>query len=545
MGLKLKGQMLLLFLFLYVIALAILIYFNVTLLTQANTVRAQEQARSEAIDVLHKILELIPQGPSSQGILDLATQGYGDLAAMLDEQQGIRYLELFDINGQIIFRYGRSGQEFPRRKQALGQVVDEKQMVAWLWGYGPGDALGEPLESVNHWSAREVTYELFAPVFFGPSATTRPPLNGVVHISLEVAYAPLRIKLVVFGNLVLSAIFLVTALLALNLWGEHAINRPLKGLVAAQAKLESDLVTAEHSEFYSNNELVNLYKSFHRVTLDLLTYQREVEQKTVRLEQANQRYKALNERLEQEVEDKTREMREFFSLVTHDLRIPLAAIQGYTDLLQKKRDGLEDRQLKFVRSIAVANSHALELVRNLLDAMKYEFGQPRIVPESFGVAELVDEVASHLSFPEQEGRIDVEIAEGAELVFADRTRLSRVLTNLLANALRHSEAPVRLTVRPTVPSGEDLQVEFEVVDEGPGIPEDHLALLFQKFTQFPSEAGPSSGLGLGLYIVRRILEGHGSEIRVESVLGEGTRFWFRLSRSAQRVDVAGTEDSSP
>ncbi|MEW6281470.1 MAG: HAMP domain-containing sensor histidine kinase, partial [Candidatus Eremiobacterota bacterium] len=265
--------------------------------------------------------------------------------------------------------------------------------------------------------------------------------------------------------------------------------------------------------------------SLNRLSLDLSKYQGELEEKTRRLEQANQRYRQLTERLEQQVEEKTRELREFFSLVTHDLRIPLAATQGYADLLLKRPGEMTEKQRRFSRSIRVANSHALELVRNLLDAMRYEAGQNQtIVPESFRFEELVEEVVSHLSVPGDEEKaapLGVEVPPGV-VVRADRTRIGRVLGNLMSNALRHVGS-ARLVAHVEGPN-----LRIVVQDDGPGIPAEHLPLLFEKFTHFPTETGPSSGLGLGLYIVRRILEGHGESIHVESQVGEGTRFWFHL-----------------
>ncbi len=503
--------------------MAIIVYFNVTLLKQANTLRAKEQARSSAIEVVRKILSLVPQGPSSRGVLGLALRGYKELASVADGSSGVRYIEVFDQQGKMLFRYGKHGVPFPEVRKYVEQVVKSKEIVSILWGSDDGKT-GREVSDVSTWSSERVTYELFAPVFWGTGKDVHPPLNGVVHVSVELAYAPVKMQLIFFGNLILSALFLVTSLLALNLWGEHAINRPLRGLLAAQNRLESDLVYQHKSEFYSGNELINLYKSFQTMALDLVKYQRELEAKTVSLEEANRKYKALNERLEQEVERKTKEMKEFFSLVTHDLRIPLAAIQGYTRLLGKHKDDLTERQQKFLQRISIANTHALELVRNLLEAMKYEFGSPpQVVMEEVAVKELIEDLVSNLPSPEQETRLIIEI--DTELyVVGDRLKLGRVLNNLVVNALRHSEKEVRVEIRQ---QGEGV-VEFAVVDQGAGIPEEHIPLLFEKFKHFPSESGPSSGMGLGLYIVRKILEGHGSSIAVSSRVGEGSRFCFAL-----------------
>ncbi|MGE0495074.1 MAG: ATP-binding protein [Vulcanimicrobiota bacterium] len=518
MGLRLKGQLLALFVVLFSTALLILSYFNLSVLSLSNTLSAEEGARSTASKVLQQVTSLVPLD-SSQPAMDLATR-HEEVAAVLETEE-VKALEVLGPDGGPLMKFGVSGDDPEARRETLQEVARNRLPTDYLVAYeASGDSEGHRIERLVSGGNRPVSFELYAPLTVIGAGYAGPA--GFVHVSIEIPRAPLRLKLVAMINLVLAGTFLITSVLATNLWGEHAINRPLEGLVEAMHNHFHAQPMGE--ELHSNNELVNLSKTFNRMGLDLVKYQRELEAKTHRLEQANERYKALNEQLEHKVEEKTRDMKEFFSLVTHDLRIPLAAIQGYTDLLKRKQDQLDEKQVKFVKSIGVANSHALELVRNLLEAMKYEFGDPQIVTQRFELDELVDEVVSQLSAEETGPRIEVDLEDDL-VVDADRTRISRVLTNLIGNAMRHSSSSERVEVRARR-RGE--KVELAVADDGPGISAEHLPLLFEKFKQFPSEAGPSSGLGLGLYIVGKIVEGHGSRVEVESELGKGTCFRFLL-----------------
>lgn len=535
MGLRLKTQLTALFLFLFGFSFFCLAYFNLSILTTAVHSRAVEQSRSMAVQVEDWLTREIPRSHELSDLDQVALQHPSSLVHYLERLQDLNQLEIYSRSGSPptrLFRYGQAQSEQKPHLESVRRALEGNRFYR-LWEYSAhDDDVGRPIQDVSPFSSGRVQFEYYAPIRRLSEDENDPnsgELEGIVHISLLMPNTPLRIRVAVIGNLVLGLVFVFTGFLSLNLWAQHAVKRPLDGLMRARERLGKGYGDSEVEDMLSANELVAVSNSLNRLSLDLSKYQGELEEKTRRLEQANDRYKTLNEGLEQQVEEKTRELREFFSLVTHDLRIPLAATQGYADLLTRPRSGdLNDKQRKYVKSIKTANSHALELVRNLLDAMRYESGQTGdLVLETFDFHELVQEVVSHLDIPDDNEQNEPIEVEGPDvvLVTADRTRIGRVLGNLLGNALRHVNPgqKVRLSA---VLEGPNLRVE--VADEGPGIPAEHLPLLFAKFTHFPSERGPSSGLGLGLYIVRRILESHGEAIHVESRLGEGSRFWFHL-----------------
>ena len=160
-----------------------------------------------------------------------------------------------------------------------------------------------------------------------------------------------------------------------------------------------------------------------------------------------------------------------------------------------------------------------------MDAVRFDAGPVEMVPEAFDLEALVGEVVSNVGPSAAASRICVKTHLVDGRVVADRTRIGRVLTNLLGNALRYSDQGHPVVLRVVEKSG---QVEVEVCDRGPGIAEENLPHLFEKFRHFPTPQGPSPGLGLGLYIVRCILEAHGRTISVRSRPGEGTCFHFDL-----------------
>ncbi len=535
MGLRLKTQLTALFLFLFGFSFVCLAYFNLSILTTAVHSKAVEQSRSMAVQVEDWLTREIPRSQGMQDLDEVALQHPTSLVHYLERLQDLNSLEVYSRYGNPptrLFRYGQAQLEQAPHEASVRRALEGERFYR-LWEYDSRtDEKGHAVQDVSPFSSGRVLFEYYAPIRRLPEHEgdlESGGLEGIIHVSLMLPNTPLRIRVAVIGNVVLGAVFIFTGFLSLNLWAQHAVKRPLDGLMRARERLGKGYGDSEVEDMLSANELVAVSNSLNRLSLDLSKYQGELEEKTRRLEQANERYKQLNEGLEQQVLDKTRELREFFSLVTHDLRIPLAATQGYADLLTRGKSGdLNEKQRKFVKSIRTANSHALELVRNLLDAMRYESGQTGdLVLETFDFHELVQEVVSHLDIPDDEGHsepIEMEVPD-VVLVTADRTRIGRVLGNLVGNALRHI-APgqqVKLTAQL---DGPNLRVD--VADNGPGIPAEHLPLLFEKFTHFPSEKGPSSGLGLGLYIVRRILESHGESIHVESRVGEGSRFWFHL-----------------
>lgn len=527
MGLRLKSQMAAFLFVLFGSTILLVTYFNVSILSQSIREQAEQESLGIASQMGTFVREVIPDGGFNAEYIRVSWQGQY-LANYFDQIPQFRVMKLYDPEGREIFRYG----EAPEARPLIPKLVEEALLggkpLHELWsreeGGPPG---GSALESISPFYRGSVSLEYFRPLRLRyPNGREAGPIQAIMYLSLDSPFLVRRLQLIIVGNALLAILFLITAFIAINLWGEHAVNRPLNNLLQAQERLgRGDYTAHVNLDIPSANEMVVLTNSFNRMARELLEYQGALEEKTRRLEQVNTQYRELNASLEQQVEEKTQELREFFSLVTHDLRIPLAAIQGYADLLG--RGEMSAKQTRYLRGISSANAHLLELVRNLLDAVRFEAGQVQMLLEVFDLAGLVTEVVSNVS-PAEEGapaRIQVELDLRDGRVYGDRTRVGRVLTNLLGNALRYSPEAEPVVLRASERVG---LVEIEICDRGPGIAPENLPYLFEKFRHFPSSDGPSSGMGLGLYIVRRILEGHGRAIGVQSTVGEGTRFFFDL-----------------
>jgi signal transduction histidine kinase len=139
------------------------------------------------------------------------------------------------------------------------------------------------------------------------------------------------------------------------------------------------------------------------------------------------------------------------------------------------------------------------------------------------IGEVLDEFKPLVESTHQE--IEVDVGNGEVVALGDRSRLQQVVTNLLANAVKFTPPLGRIALR-VRQSGHWCDVSVE--DDGPGIPADVLPALFQRYSRGPTSRVQASGTGLGLLIVREIVEAHGGTVGVESVVGQGSRFWFRV-----------------
>ena len=221
--------------------------------------------------------------------------------------------------------------------------------------------------------------------------------------------------------------------------------------------------------------------------------------------------------------------RELLANVSHDLRTPLASMQGYLEILLLKHGTLPPDEQRSYLEIATRHSERLsKLIRDLFQLTKLEAHEITSQCEPFSVAELVQDVVQKFQLA-ADGRglhLDSRLIGQQVQVHADIAMIETVLENLIENALRHTPRSGHIQVEVESQSG---WVAVRVTDTGCGIAEEDMAKLFERYYHVDrGEAGIAGGTGLGLAIVRRIVELHGSAIRVESTLGQGTTFGFDL-----------------
>jgi signal transduction histidine kinase len=232
-----------------------------------------------------------------------------------------------------------------------------------------------------------------------------------------------------------------------------------------------------------------------------------------------------------QAQDADRYKSEFLSTVSHELRTPLNALLGFTEVLLAEIEGpLTDGQREDLRMIRASGEHLLALFNNVLDFSALASGRIQLKLERVEVREVLDEVAALLE-GQRQGKpvaIVVDVPEHLPEIDADPTRLRQIIMNLGTNALKFTQrGEVSLAA-----SFNGRAVAISVRDTGSGIAEEDLPQLFREFSQLGTREQRRRGSGLGLSIVKELVELHGGKIEVQSERGRGSTFtvWFGITR---------------
>ncbi len=256
-----------------------------------------------------------------------------------------------------------------------------------------------------------------------------------------------------------------------------------------------------------------VFDELTRVNNELANLQRE-------MAKANAELARLNEQKNQ-----------LLGMAAHDLRNPLGVIMSYAKFLDRMAGAkLDDKERQFVAQIEKSSQFMLRLLEDLLDVSQIESGKLllALAPFELGAALEGNVGLNRVLAAAKNIAIALERPAAPLWVEADATKIEQVLNNLIGNAVKYSHPGT--TVRVTLET--DAQnVSVRVRDQGQGIPAAELAKLFQPFSKTSVKStGGEKSTGLGLAITRRIVEGHGGRIGVESCVGEGSSFSFSLPR---------------
>lgn len=239
---------------------------------------------------------------------------------------------------------------------------------------------------------------------------------------------------------------------------------------------------------------------------------------------------------------------EFLANMSHELRTPLNAILALSEsLLEELRGPLNERQQAAIRSIEASGRHLLALINDVLDLAKIEAGRMNIVKEVVAISDVCE---SSLTLVKEQAtkkqiRLSLQIDDPQARFLADPRRLKQILVNLLSNAIKftHRGGAVELRV---VTDAEQGTIAFTVSDTGIGIASDQLQQLFQPFVQLDSSLSRQhEGTGLGLALVRRLVDLHGGSVAVASELGKGSAFTVTLPYQPVRHATTMVDDELP
>jgi signal transduction histidine kinase len=253
------------------------------------------------------------------------------------------------------------------------------------------------------------------------------------------------------------------------------------------------------------------------------------------LEQQIQQTKQLEEELlkaKEVAESSSKAKSNFLSVMSHEIRTPLNAIIGYIHLLSSENS--QQTQEEYLKAISISSQNLLNLVNDILDFSKIEEGRVEFQKHKINVRNLAQELklANAFKASERENKITVMLDQDLPAhVLGDEVRLSQILNNLISNAIKFTYAgQINIEINKIKESSARIYLQFKVKDTGVGIAPEAKSIIFERFTQANSEINRQyGGSGLGLSIVKKLLELQGNSIELESEMGKGSVFFFEMA----------------
>ena len=280
--------------------------------------------------------------------------------------------------------------------------------------------------------------------------------------------------------------------------------------------------------------LLNTFADQAVIAIENVRLFQESQEKSRQLSVANQRLTELD-----------RLKSDFVANVSHELRTPLTAIKGAVDLILREVPGpVSEKQAHYLTRVKSNTQHLAGLINDLLDLSKIEEGKFEIKATRISLGGLVHEVVETLKpiAAEKPIKLDITASGPSILVWADRDKITQVLTNLIGNAIKF--VPPHGTVMVSSVSDDSDWVRVSVSDTGPGISANERERIFDKFYQVAENGDPKpKGTGLGLAISKTLVELHGGNIWVESEPSRGSTFYFTLpaTRSGETKSPANAD----
>ena len=286
--------------------------------------------------------------------------------------------------------------------------------------------------------------------------------------------------------------------------------------VLVSAVLEAGFLSGMVMDITKRKEMEDTIKN-HSIELE-----KKVKERTADLEQAKAAAEGANMA-------KT----EFLANMSHELKTPINAIMGFADLALEKGSGpVTEKQKKFINNIITASEHLNGLINDILDITKIEAGRIELVLSNVNIGSLVEEISGLFKGDalRRGMNFNIKIDNNIGNIAADGQRLKQVIANLLTNAFKFTPDGGSVSISAKREGrGEAEVVEIAVEDTGIGISEEEQKKLYQSFKQIESPFTKRyEGIGLGLYLCKRLVKLHNGKIWVESEKGKGSRFAFAI-----------------
>ena len=402
-------------------------------------------------------------------------------------------------------------------------VVDTRHMlVTGVQGTPAGNVREVHTEGINAGLDKQSGHAIYnnyqnLPVIGFYRWLDEPKLALLAEVNVAEALEPIsRLK-----RLILYAMLFIVAVALIIAWFvARGITRPVLGIATAANRVAlGDL--NQHAPVLTRDEIGDLSESFNAMTSALR-------------ETAQEKNRALDDLqvTNSELQAATKAKNIFLANMSHELRTPLNAIIGYSEILKEQAED-EQRQdeMKDLERIHAAGRHLLSLIDDILDLTRIEAGKVELISETFPVRAFVDGVAEIAQplMQRHNNVFNIVCADDIGDMVGDQTRLRQVLLNLLSNAAKFTENGTVTLAVDKRGGGDNRWLRFSVRDTGIGIATEQLSRIFQEFVQGDLSATKRfGGAGLGLAITKRFCSLMGGNVRVTSVVGQGSEFVVEL-----------------
>ena len=341
--------------------------------------------------------------------------------------------------------------------------------------------------------------------------------NQIEHVGYPIANPPEELRQLAFYVIVMVIVVLFITGLILSFWLYKSVTEPLRKLGAATRKIKEGELDFEVTE-EGPEEIRELCRDF--------------EEMRMRLKEASESQVAFD-----------RESKELISNISHDLRTPIAAVKGYVEGIM---DGVADTPEKMDHYLRTIYNKANEMDRLINELTFYSKIDTNRMPYAFarvGVKDFFDDAAEDMELElggenvafSYENKVDPNVQ-----IIADAEQIRRVISNIISNSLKYMDKPDRKMSMTVTDSGDYVKVA--VRDNGQGIPKKDLEYIFNRFYRADASRNPAQGgSGIGLSIVKKIIEDHGGRVYAQSIEGEETTMFFELRKYVEMPAEVMTE----